>query len=273
METLHQQALALAEKDRENTFALLVVLRKIERAREYLDAGVGSLHAYCTKILKYSEGSATRRVNASRLIADVPETVPQYRDGNLNLFHLTLTQSFIQSQEKVTGARLTRADKREVLAKIQGRTQDEARRILQSEYPTAPFGRESTRVVNDAVEIRFLADAAFMADLEAVRAKNAHAPDFTSIMGTFKALLRRELTRGHNAGVVSRSKTKAVHARARAQCEHVDEHVDEHGRCSRRHHLQVDHIIPRALGGTDELSNLQLLCRAHNLKKGAASAR
>jgi len=30
----------------------------------------------------------------------------------------------------------------------------------------------------------------------------------------------------------------------------------------------VDHVIPRRLGGTDELSNLQLLCRTCNLSKG-----
>ena len=30
----------------------------------------------------------------------------------------------------------------------------------------------------------------------------------------------------------------------------------------------VDHIVPRRLGGTDELSNLQLLCVQCNLRKG-----
>jgi hypothetical protein len=33
--------------------------------------------------------------------------------------------------------------------------------------------------------------------------------------------------------------------------------------------LHVDHIIPRALGGTDVRSNLQALCRTCNLGKGA----
>lgn len=30
----------------------------------------------------------------------------------------------------------------------------------------------------------------------------------------------------------------------------------------------VDHVVPRRLGGTDELSNLQLLCKQCNLSKG-----
>ena len=31
---------------------------------------------------------------------------------------------------------------------------------------------------------------------------------------------------------------------------------------------QVDHIVPKVKGGTDELSNLQAMCATHNLKKG-----
>jgi hypothetical protein len=35
--------------------------------------------------------------------------------------------------------------------------------------------------------------------------------------------------------------------------------------CGIRYQVQVDHIIPRALGGSDDPSNLRLLCRQHNL--------
>lgn len=31
----------------------------------------------------------------------------------------------------------------------------------------------------------------------------------------------------------------------------------------------VDHIVPKAAGGSDELSNLQAMCATHNLKKGS----
>ena len=39
-------------------------------------------------------------------------------------------------------------------------------------------------------------------------------------------------------------------------------------RCSSRFQLQIDHIIPLARDGTNEISNLQLLCRQHNQMKG-----
>jgi len=35
-------------------------------------------------------------------------------------------------------------------------------------------------------------------------------------------------------------------------------------RCDCRAWLEYDHIIPRAMGGRDDVDNVRLLCRAHN---------
>lgn len=266
MEDLHARAFTLAERERENTESLLSVLRRIEMDRLYLERGVETLHSYCTSILKYSEGAATRRVNASRLLGDLPACVSSFRDGSLNLSHLSLAQAFIRSEETRTGMRMTAVSKMDVLNRIEGKTQKESRRTLQKLFPEAPVGREASFVVGDDTEIRFLADDEFMSELDQVRAKNAHCPEFASIVGTFKALMRRELTRSHNAGVVSAAKTRIVFKRAGYRCQHEEGGV----RCVRRHHLQVDHIVPRSQGGSDDLENLQALCRAHNLKKSGS---
>lgn len=41
------------------------------------------------------------------------------------------------------------------------------------------------------------------------------------------------------------------------------------GRCQTEMPLEVDHIIPLAKGGSNDLSNLQTLCRGCNGSKGA----
>ena len=63
----------------------------------------------------------------------------------------------------------------------------------------------------------------------------------------------------------SAKKERRLYQRAGSRCEHVDE---SGVRCTRRFHLQIDHIVPWTLGGSDDLENLQLLCRPHNLRKG-----
>ena len=39
-------------------------------------------------------------------------------------------------------------------------------------------------------------------------------------------------------------------------------------RCGTEERLTVDHIVPRVLGGTDSLDNLQVLCNICNSSKG-----
>jgi hypothetical protein len=53
-----------------------------------------------------------------------------------------------------------------------------------------------------------------------------------------------------------------VRRRAGDACEYQG---PEGHRCGSRFQTQTDHVIPVALGGTNDLTNLRLLCRTHNL--------
>jgi len=64
--------------------------------------------------------------------------------------------------------------------------------------------------------------------------------------------------------VISVQNRREVWRRADARCEQKFSNGE---RCSRTHLLQVDHRIPVAWGGGNELSNLQLLCSTHNRVK------
>lgn len=39
--------------------------------------------------------------------------------------------------------------------------------------------------------------------------------------------------------------------------------------CGTTSDLTVDHIVPKAAGGTDDITNLRTLCRRHNSSKGS----
>ncbi|MDB4884428.1 MAG: hypothetical protein JWL95_3194, partial [Gemmatimonadetes bacterium] len=61
--------------------------------------------------------------------------------------------------------------------------------------------------------------------------------------------------------VIPRGVRREVFERDGATCTFVDA---EGHRCPSRAHLELDHILSRALGGSDEASNLRVRCRAHN---------
>lgn len=58
---------------------------------------------------------------------------------------------------------------------------------------------------------------------------------------------------------------KSLWQRAKACCEYQDPQSKK--RCHSKLALELDHIKPLALGGTEDLENLQLLCRAHNSRR------
>jgi 5-methylcytosine-specific restriction endonuclease McrA len=55
-----------------------------------------------------------------------------------------------------------------------------------------------------------------------------------------------------------------VFARSKGRCEFMDSRSKV--RCRATFRLQIDHALPRALGGKTEASNLRHLCSAHNLR-------
>jgi 5-methylcytosine-specific restriction endonuclease McrA len=63
---------------------------------------------------------------------------------------------------------------------------------------------------------------------------------------------------------IPRSLRREVFADAGYCCEAVSQ---SGVRCGAKHYLEVDHLLPIALGGRTERSNLQILCKAHNLHK------
>jgi 5-methylcytosine-specific restriction endonuclease McrA len=63
-------------------------------------------------------------------------------------------------------------------------------------------------------------------------------------------------------GAVTRAARREVFGRDGLQCAYVD--AASGRRCEGSAFLEVDHVAPRARGGSAEPENLRVLCRAHN---------
>jgi 5-methylcytosine-specific restriction endonuclease McrA len=72
----------------------------------------------------------------------------------------------------------------------------------------------------------------------------------------------RAATPPKDPGDVSRAVRREVVERDDFRCSFVGQNGE---RCSSRERLELDHRIPRALGGSGDPSNIRLLCRAHNI--------
>jgi len=74
-------------------------LREVEQRRLYSARGFSSLFEYAVKDLAYSEGAAFRRINAMRLLKDLPEVEQSLKEGRVTLTTLSSVQSYARAEK------------------------------------------------------------------------------------------------------------------------------------------------------------------------------
>src|SRR4051812_40830855 len=99
----------LARREREISLQVLQHLKEVERRSLYSKLSYKNLFEYAVQELKYSEGSAQRRISSMRLLKELPELEKKLESGALPLSTLSQAQSFF-NQEKTECSK-----KREIL--------------------------------------------------------------------------------------------------------------------------------------------------------------
>lgn len=235
----------LAAQERRITVEILQHLAAIESRHIHLEAGFSSLHEFCVKELGYSDGSAWRRVQAMRLMRQVPEVETQLASGTISMS--------VAAKVGCATQKKTIAEKRITLEKVAGMSERECERML--ELPK----RQEELVIAVDEELKDL-----LAKFKESTGKN---------IGTdvLKELLKKELrTKASAPKLSAKPAERYIPATLRREVIKRDSNTCQYkdpltGRaCQSERHLEIDHKRPYSLGGRTELGNLRLLCRAHH---------
>lgn len=164
----------LVQTERDVLTKVLHHLREINRRRLYSDLGCQSLFEYAVRILKYSEGQAGRRIQAMKLLNEIPELEAKINSGALSLTNISQAQSFFREQAKdnaqSTAKILTKAKKLQILASLENKSSREGERELLRLAPSAAVPKERERqVTEDLVEFKFVANQSLKDKLEEIR--------------------------------------------------------------------------------------------------------
>jgi hypothetical protein len=272
-------------QERELLTEILDYLREIESRRLYLARGFGSLFEFCLKELKYSPAEAHVRIQAMRLIKTLPEVEAKIESGSLSLTVAASIQGTFGRQEKLNGAPLDHDEKQSVVESLLGFSTREAERKLVELYPQAKIERESAKPVSEKLtRIQFMASKELMQMLDQLKGLLAHKVPSGRFDQVFEEIAEIALKKlepkpptpekpAHSLrapkGIRRRSRyvqantRRNAWAKASGQCEYCDPVTGR--RCESRHALQIDHIQEFSNGGSHEIGNLRILCRAHNL--------
>jgi len=285
----------LAYEHRKNSVLLLLHLREIEVRRLFVDLGFSSMHKYCIQQLKFSEGETQRRLTSARLLAELPEIESKIETGQVNVTNLSKIQSFLRT-EKAASHPLTKEQKLELIEDLQNKSTREVEKELVSLSHQPALLAE-----------KFQGPKASALLGEEFQKFEVHlSKEHQELLSEFKNLYAHELTDSGNGSVLTFLLEKAVQhkkkklgllrkanaapppsapevkrtpyrkyiraeikkqiwRRAHGCCEHQDSKTKQ--RYHSKFALELDHIQPLALGGADDLQNLQLLCRAHNSRR------
>ena len=94
----------LVQQEREILKDIILHIQEVHRRKLFLRMGYSSLFAYMTEYLQYSASSAMRRIDAARLVKDVPEALNKIESGELNLSQVSLLQQSLRQVQKTSVA-------------------------------------------------------------------------------------------------------------------------------------------------------------------------
>jgi hypothetical protein len=290
--------------ERSATLAVLHCLREIEARQLYAKENCTSLFEFCMKRFGCTEAAALRRIDAMRLLNDVPELEKKVEAGELNLTQLAQVKGFLRIEKKDAGKTYTPAQTLALLDQLKGCSSRETERKLLSASPAFQARRETQErikpVTDTLTEIRIAADPELVQLLEEARSLFAHGADMhPSAASLFKKGLQVLVAqRKKQKGIPEQTNVTSpmapekqrvpeptsaqppspplsrysptpirrdIFRRAQGRCEFIASHGL---RCRSIHALEIHHRDPYALGGEHSLANLALYCRTHNAFQG-----
>ncbi len=159
----------LVREERRISGEILECLHEIESRFLHAEMGYSSLYEFCVKHLRYSEGSAHRRISAMRVLKNLPtetrkSTEEKIKTGTITVSNLSLMHSFIKEAKK-QNLQFNEEQKTALLHQIENQGKREAEKKL---YALTPELEQRT-------EIRFHADQSLLEKLSRVKEITAHS--------------------------------------------------------------------------------------------------
>ena len=276
----------LAGSERSATVALVARLAELDARRLYLAAGFSSLFAYCTSVLKLSEGEAYNRIEAARAVRRTPELLDRLSDGSLSLTTLRMVAPHLSDDDALLDAAAGKS-RRQVQELIVAKLPEEPPVSSVRKLPDLPPSRRPVvaPVSADQYRITITASREMRDELGRVQDLLRHQiPDGDPgrILARALTLLRQELERKKLGGAETKRKVRptrpgsrhvpadvrrAVWKRDGGRCAFV---ARDGRRCDERGRLEFHHIDPWVLGGEATVRNISLRCRAHNAHEAVA---
>jgi hypothetical protein len=287
-EILNENLRSLVAGERKLTQEILEHIAEIDRRQLFLKMGYASLFAYLTVEIGYSEGAAQRRIDAARLLRKLPEIASEIESGAIHLAQISKIQKICRQIKKESGKPVELEKQRSIIEKLKNQSSRKTDLILAQEFDLKLQIEEKRQIQKDEstrIELTFTKDE--MALIKNAQELLSHKTGGT-LKATFLELAKKAIQDAKPKSRISfqtiNSSTATVAVKSQSAikalktvtprlkkfiltkdlcCQFKDSRT---GRlCGSKFFLEVDHIQPKYLNGTNAAGNLRALCKNHNL--------
>lgn len=282
----------LAASERKLTQILLQHIAELDRRKLYLRLSYSSLFDYLTKEIGYSEGAAQRRIDAARLLQVVPELAQKIETGSIKLAQISHMQKVCRFIKKESGQNISSQAKKDLVVQLENQTTANTEIIVAQKLgleikvndvlnPKKIFNLKNEKAMKKAyqadgsVRIEFTLSAEQMQIVAKAQAllsnKTGGSLKETIVQMAESLICSKEFTKVSAAATMAvkskgpktlTSKLKKEVLIRDKNCQFKNHQTGQV--CGSKYFLEVDHIQPRFVGGSNDGDNLRLLCRNHN---------
>lgn len=293
---------SLVKKEKELLAEILVHLQEVAKRKIYLDLGYSSLFEYMTLDLGYSAASAMRRIEAAKLLSHSPNTLEQIKTGEINLSHISLLAQSVREAERTHKEKIDPEKRTVLLNSIANKPKEEAEVILCRQLAIPVINTIRTkRQADESVKVQITFSQNEWKQIEEVRELLSHETsgdlkDVILLLAKKVRSSKRNIQKSTDSSIEKKSReleedfcheqhspsTSAaeindINLRGRKtipvaikeelfkkqkHCQYISKITNR--KCESRWQLEIDHIQPVWAGGTNDITNLQILCSQHN---------
>ncbi len=261
----------LTRSERRITNQILEMINLAMDRKFYLERGYPSLYEWLIGVFGYSESAAYRRIQAARLLREVPQAGEKLESGEVSLTSLAKAQSAIKACEKRTGLKISAVRKTAIVEKLEKKSSGDVELTLITELPEIASKLEADRKARLAIDLPtdVLEEINRAREILAHALPNATPAEIIAYITKF-FLDRKDPLRKPNTAAVSQvgnsqpsaSVRRLVLQRANGACEWKDPVTGKV--CGSKYLVEIDHVQMRAMNGGHGPENLRCLCAAHN---------
>jgi len=145
---LNEKLKSLRQKEKELLHEILLTIKMVDQTKLFLKMAYPSLFEYLVKEIGYCPASAQRRIDAVRLMEQVPVLGYKIASGSVSLSQVAKVQQAVRAAKK-SGNSVSRETKQGIIEKLDHKSPRETEKILAEELQLEVSHQEKVRAQRD----------------------------------------------------------------------------------------------------------------------------